>query len=1203
MSENNFDIAIVGIAGEFPGAKTIQTFWQNLVQEKECLHHFSQAELTEAGVPHKEFTASNYVPVAGIVEDIDLFAAEFFGYSPRDAAFIDPQQRKLLELAWHALEDAGINPARYEGTVGVYVGSSLNTYLLNNILSHPDIYEADDLQQILFGNGADYLATRIAYLFNLRGPALNIQTACSTSLVAVHEACQSLLSFRIDAAIAGGVSIAAQKKGYLYSVDGMLSPDGHCRPFSEQAEGTVFSSGAGLVVLKRLSDALEQGDAIYAVIKGSAINNDGRQKVGYTAPSVDGQAEVIALAQGMANVTPEQITYVETHGTATALGDLIELSALQKVFADTEKKQFCALGSIKSNIGHLDIAAGIAGLIKATLALHHKQLPPTLHCQQPSKKVSWTDSAFYVNQELIDWKEDDIDSRYAGVSSFGIGGTNAHVILSGVKQEKQTVYIHGPALLTFSAKTLIELQAIVTQFKDYCLQNPSACLHGVARTLQQGRSEFNFRTAIVVTSLSDAVDKITHNHYDIVTCEQALETIQPKSIENCDASDLQFLQEKWLQGHLIDWALHYTGEKPTKVRLPLYPFNRSRYWIQPYQADGEANKKLNIEDWFYLPSWQKSLLPVTAASVKKETILFFAGNSTFHQDLQADLTKQFDVITVQCGTHFQKVSDHHFIIDITALDDYIHLLTGLKSSNSLPRYFLHALTLTEYWQETSELIFAEQQQHGLLSLIHFSQAWEKIAADYAVKITVLTNRINNIANEEKTEPHKAPLLAAVKVIPKEFVKIETQLIDIDAISHRAFSAFQFGKIRDEILKEFYDQEEIVYRHSQRWIRDYTAAPLLRAGQSIPDENQKVIFITGGLGQLGLDIADYFSKQKNYKIALLSRTVLPPEKEWEMLAREDNTNLNATLERLNGMRKLGCEVKAFSADVGDFSGLNQVVKEVEATMGPITGVIHAAGETVNGIISLKQQASLNESYRAKVFGTYHLHALFKHKKMDFFILCSSMNAIIGGLGQLDNTAANAFIDYMAEFMNQESGMPIFAINWGAINTNRPMKVNVLHQFTDLSTEHKKNRMTDDEVNEVYDRLLANPPQGRVVISTIDMKTVLKSWNRVASIDELAKDRKSYQQQVVRIISAEECPRTEVESWISDKWQQLLGLGSIGLKDNFFALGGHSLAAVQFMTKVKETYHLKIHVMTLYELPTLEQFSGYLEQQLKQKKVVK
>jgi phthiocerol/phenolphthiocerol synthesis type-I polyketide synthase E len=387
MSKNDYQIAIVGMSGEFPGATNLGDFWKNLLDAKETICALTDAELIAAGVSDVEYNIKR----AGTLDNIDYFAADFFGYSPREAALIDPQQRKMLEHALHAFEDAAINPYDYEGAIGVYVGSSLNTYLLNNLLSHPDLLQADDIQQVLFGNGQDYLATRIAYQFNCKGAAINIQTACSTSLVAIHEACQQLLTYQVDVALTGGVSIAVpQQKGYLYSVDGMLSADGHCRPFSDNASGTVFSSGLGVVVLKRLEDALAQGNPIYALIKGSALNNDGFQKVGYTAPSVAGQTDVITLAHAIANVTPDQISFIETHGTGTQLGDPIELVALQNAFSECDlPQQSCAIGSLKSNIGHLDVAAGIAGFMKAALVLKNRLLPTMRDDGLLNKKFNW----------------------------------------------------------------------------------------------------------------------------------------------------------------------------------------------------------------------------------------------------------------------------------------------------------------------------------------------------------------------------------------------------------------------------------------------------------------------------------------------------------------------------------------------------------------------------------------------------------------------------------------------------------------------------------------------------------------------------------------------------------------------------------------------------------------------------------------------
>src|SRR5581483_8684708 len=342
-----------------------------------------------------------YVKARGVLKDIEYFAASFFNIVPSQAEIMDPQQRIFLECAWEALENAGYDVRRYQGQVGVYAGVGRNTYAYANLFTNPEIVEKLGSFQAVLGNDKDFLATQVSYKLNLQGPSMSIQTACSTSLVAVNVACQSLLTYQTDMALAGGVSIAsAQKSGYLYQEGGTASPDGHCRAFDADAQGTVSGSGVGIVVLKRLEDALEDGDFIHAVIRGSAINNDGALKVGYTAPGVEGQAKAIVMAQALAEVEPDTITYIETHGTGTPLGDPVEIEALTQAFrTGTQKKGFCAIGSVKTNIGHLDAAAGITGLIKTTLALEHKMLPPSLHFRH-NPRLDFANSPFYVNTEL-----------------------------------------------------------------------------------------------------------------------------------------------------------------------------------------------------------------------------------------------------------------------------------------------------------------------------------------------------------------------------------------------------------------------------------------------------------------------------------------------------------------------------------------------------------------------------------------------------------------------------------------------------------------------------------------------------------------------------------------------------------------------------------------------------------------------------------
>ena len=499
-------IAIVGMAGRFPGARTVGEFWRNLQDGVESIAVFSAEEMEAAGVNASLLNHPNYVNARGILDDIAWFDASFFGYNPREAELMDPQLRFFLECAWEALEVAGYDPETYDRQIGVYAGESMCTYFLSNLQSNRELLESVGAYQTFLGNDRDFLSTLISYKLNLKGPSFTVQTACSTSLIAIHLACQSLLNGESDMALAGGVSISVpQKAGYLYVEGGIKSPDGHCRAFDRRAQGTLSGQGVGVVVLKRLADAMADGDHIDAVIRGSAVNNDGASKIGYTAPSVDGQAKVIAEAIAMAGVEAQSIGYVETHGTATPLGDPIEIAALTQAFrTGTDKNAFCAIGSVKTNIGHLDAAAGIASVVKTIMALKHKQLPPSLHFKEPNPEIDFEHSPFYVNARLSEWKSTNTPRR-AGVSSFGIGGTNGHVIL----EEAPVVEPSGPSrhrqLLVLSAKSDAALDSATVRLIDYLKQHPEIKMADMAYTLHTGRRAFGHRLMLVCQELDDAV--------------------------------------------------------------------------------------------------------------------------------------------------------------------------------------------------------------------------------------------------------------------------------------------------------------------------------------------------------------------------------------------------------------------------------------------------------------------------------------------------------------------------------------------------------------------------------------------------------------------------------------------------------------------------------------------------------------------------
>jgi len=552
-------VAVVGMAGRFPGARNLKEYWQNLREGVESIHHFTPEELAAAGIAPALLADPHFVPAASPVPEADRFDAAFFGFNPREAEILDPQHRLLLETAWAALEDAGYDPHSFgegeaaEALVGVFAGATTSTYLLFHLLANPAIRGAVDPLALLVANAGDSLATRVSYKLRLRGPSYSISSACSTSLVAVHNACQSLLNEECDLALAGGVSVnLSQPMGYLYTPDSILSPDGHCRAFDARARGTVFGSGVGLVVLKRVEDALADGDTIRALILGSAVNNDGGLKVGYTAPSVIGQAEVITEALGAAGVSAREISYIEAHGTGTSLGDPIEIQALSRAFrADTADRGFCAIGSLKTNIGHLDTAAGIAGLIKVILSLGHRQIPASLHFEAPNPEIDFAASPVRVNRELCPWESPE-GPRRAGISSFGIGGTNAHVVVQeapGQAAAGKGREGDGPHRLILSARTAAALAETSRRLAAHLEAHPELPLADVAFTLAQGRHPFPERRELVCQNRDDAIRQLLAGGAP-EPAGAAAEAPSPPE----------------------------TGRR---VPLPTYPFARDRYWVEP----------------------------------------------------------------------------------------------------------------------------------------------------------------------------------------------------------------------------------------------------------------------------------------------------------------------------------------------------------------------------------------------------------------------------------------------------------------------------------------------------------------------------------------------------------------------------------------------------------------------------------------------
>ncbi len=522
---SNNDVAIIGMSGRFPGANTIEELWNVLINGRDTIRTFTDEEL-DTSIPLSIRNDRNYIKARGIIEKAEEFDASFFGINPKLAELMDPQHRVFLEVSWELLERAGYIPVTYEGTIGVYAGSRTNTYYSNNVLPNKDLIDKVGSMQVTFVNDKDYLSTRVAYALDLKGPAVTVQSASSTSLLAIAQAAEAIRKGHCDMAIAGGVSIICPiNSGHLYEDGAMYSRDGHCRPFDADAQGTVFSDGAGALLLKSREQAEKDGDIIFAVIKGVGLSNDGGGKGSFTAPSAEGQAAAICMAINDAGITPMDISYIEAHGTATPLGDPIEMEGLNLAFGNTDKKQYCAIGSLKSNVGHLATAAGVAGVIKATLSLYNKKIPASINYKTPNPNIDFENSPFKVNTSLRDWTTD--KTRIAGVSAFGVGGTNVHIILEEAANAVHESVPKRPVhLITWSAKSESSVDAYGNKLSDYVSGNNNADIDDLAYTLNSFRHQFNFRRFVVAADNSELAEKLADKNQLALSTKKITEAIQ-----------------------------------------------------------------------------------------------------------------------------------------------------------------------------------------------------------------------------------------------------------------------------------------------------------------------------------------------------------------------------------------------------------------------------------------------------------------------------------------------------------------------------------------------------------------------------------------------------------------------------------------------------------------------------------------------------
>ncbi len=1200
----DFEIAIISMTGRFPGADDIDEFWRNLREGVDSVSFFSEEELKASGVGDDIIKDPAYVNAAAVLENIDLFDAAFFNFSPGEAETIDPQQRLFLECAWEVLEKAGYNAEIYPGLIGVYAGVGENTYLSNNI--HPSGRQRDeviDRYQLMVRNSKDFLCTRVSYKLDLKGPGVTVQTACSSSLVAVHLACQGLLNWECDMALAGGVSIRIpQETGYIHQKGMILSSDGRCRAFDDRADGMVVGNGLGVVLLKRLSDAISDGDCIRAIIKASAVNNDGSARVGYTAPGVEGQASVIAGAHMAAGVDPETITYIEAHGTGTELGDVVEIEALTQAFGlKTRKKGFCAIGSLKSNMGHLDAAAGVAGLIKTVLALEYGWIPPSLHFKKPNRDIDFVNSPFYVNDKLVEWCTEPGAPRRAGVSSFGIGGTNAHVVLEEAPSREESGEPRSCHLLLISAGTDSALEEAITRLSECLKQNPRMIIADVAYTLQVGRKHFNHRKCFVCRNINDAVAKLASGK-DIRARSRG--TNAPFVHSDMDKSPadgfrtesgLVALGKKWMEGAEIDWNAFYKNEKRYRIPLPTYPFERRRYWIEPQKGEASA-KKPDIADRLHAPSWKRTVGPTVGPTVGKTVKsnvygdspwLIFLDESGFGRGLVEKLKRMGrHVITVAIGEAFAHSGEYEYTLDPGKEEDYESLCRSLPRGEVTKILHLWSVE-SDYDSNLTTRRFDKALKLGFYSLLFLARAFAARRVDRGITIVAVSNHVHEVIGEERLRPEKATLLGPVKTIPLEHRNMICRGVDI--VLPESGSPGERMLI-DNLLAEFATNAPdavIAYRNKYRWVQ--TLEPVRPEASDNWKERLRekgVYLITGGPGSVGMTLAGHLAKTVKARLILAGGSTLPGRDRWDdwLMERGEKDGVSRKINKIKKMEKAGAEVSVIGPDAANPGWMLEAAERAVRSYGRIDGVIHSAGMADNpGAIREKTKKTTEEAPAPPMDGAILLSGLVEKYKPDFFLLFSDPTSVHRKrpFDRAAHVALNEFFDAFAHYNSSRNDSFVTSVDWEA----RPGDGAVAGAARETGGRKEAPPSGDShpESVELFNRILGEAIP-RIIISgrepmAADNTCTAPGKETSHSRPELAVDYIS--------------PGNETERILCDIWQTCLGIEKIGVNDDFFQLGGDSLSGTQVMSRIRERFGMHLNVEALFEDPTVATFSRHIE----------
>ncbi|GKU80242.1 type I polyketide synthase [Paenibacillus sp. L3-i20] len=1246
------DIAIIGMAAKLPSVDDLQEYWEIIESGVDCITDFP---------PSRSYDISRYLAFKGLPEEeirynksaylyeIDKFDYKFFKLSPKEASLMDPCQRIFLETSWQAIEDAGYGGNKLQGTnTGVYVGYASN--LRDMYAKLIEDTDASALSIGLVGNLTAVIPSRISYLLDLKGASMVVDTACSSSLVAIDLACQAIRNKGCELAIAGGININTVPLNKAYMQTGIESSDGISRTFDEHAEGSGVGEGVGALVLKPLSKALKDKDHVYAVIKGSATNQDGKA-AGITAPNPQAQRDVILKAWENAGIDPESIAYIETHGTGTSLGDPIEIQGIQSAFRKhTTKNQFCAVSSVKTNIGHSSEAAGIVSVFKAIMALRTKQLPPSIHFNVPNRSIAFEESPVYVNTKLRPWPAGD-QPRRCGVSAFGISGTNCHLILEEAP-DLDDVRAEGkcPGLFAISAKSQEALHILVHEYAAYLASNKLCSLDELCYTANTGRGHYSHRLAILAESAEDLASKLATVSFDengpyyygyhrvvdskkerlglgdlplreqeLLSAEVATYMINYRS--DLSREHLAHICELYIKGAEIDWEFLYGAEKPKKLPLPVYPFERSKCWVDVPEK-GYVGEQETKSDLFYAINWISEPMKENTRLVRVDEVLVIKeGNSPVYVDeLIAKLQAQGKrVIEVTIGSAYVRMKNDSYTISLTEAD-YNQLFAEMSKRNIT--HIVHICGLSNRSGISSLTELESSQSTGVFSLFHLTRAILKNEINTKMHLLLLVSNLNAVTGEEEwIRPEYAPLVGLGKVVSQEYTHLVCKAIDVD--DHVSV---------DNIVVEmerFTDQYQVSYRNGLRYVEEFGPInPDQYTPMDITIKDTGVYIITGGTGGIGLETAKYVASKNNATILLISRR-FPMRSEWESILKSGTEQeWIVKIQTIQQIESMGSTIIVANADVSDMKTMESILNGIRGQFGRINGVFHGAGIAGAGYLFNKDIGVFESVIHAKVTGTWIIDKLTQIDKLDFFVMHSSGVALVGEAGQGDYVAGNAYMDAFAAYRrkNNHHALAVNWVSWKEAGMSVKFGINVDSFYKAIATDYAiqgLDTVLNRNISNVLIGEINESPDYLSLFHALPFNLTAELWEhinrlmngKVNNIENAVVSNGNFDSAMINKGKLIVLPKgkhatgvvkpahvtlkgkgeedyNKTEHDIAKIFSEILGYPEIDIHDSLFELGGDSLLLMRIHKLVDEKYADVVSVTDMFEYPSVHKLASFI-----------